>query len=141
MKTDFQKSKKKLAWLSFFIVILLLLIFWLSNLPDDASKTPTQAPLTPSTEHVSLGEQGIIAASTTVGVTKEAYDMSFKALSAKDAVGFYQLQESGQTYDLTIKTKVLVIGTSSGYDEVRFLDGPNIGKTAWVEYEIIQPNR
>lgn len=103
--------------------------------PTVAAPTSTTVQERPT--YVNLGEEGFIVASTTVGVTKDNYDAYFKTLTANDAIGYYQLKESGVIYDLTTKTKALVIDRSWGYDEVRFLDGPHFGKTAWVQYEVV----
>ncbi len=129
------KNKKAVVGLCIFILVCLVFAVWLSMLPTSPNKQAL-----PSNSTVGLGEQGFLAASTTVGVSKDAYDAYFKATSANDAVGYYQLKESGQIFDLTVKTKVLVLSSSWGYDEIRFLDGVHVGQTAWVGYETISQN-
>lgn len=111
-------------------------IFFWSNLPSDSSSpSPTQAPTYPT-----IGQQGYIDANTTIGVSKDAYDAVFKALSANDSTGFYQLEASGEAFELKARTKVLVIDSSWGDTEVRFLAGSHSGETGWVGYESVKSN-
>jgi hypothetical protein len=117
------------------IIILGLTVFLLMHLVDSLSAAPSSA------QHVLPGDQGMLetkgASSTTVGISKAAYDQFFKAVSANDAVGYYQLQQNGQIFSIDNGTKVLVIDSSWGYDQVRFLDGKYVGQTGWAEYEMV----
>ncbi len=115
------------------MVVVVWIGSWFSS-----SATPTDSVTT----HVLLGQQGFLRTSAgstiTVGITKDAYDAYYKAVSANDEIGYSQLLNANKIFSVPDGTKVLVIDSSWGYDQIRFVDGIYTGESAWVNYESIK---
>lgn len=118
----------------------MVLVVWIGSW-FSSSATPTNSV---TTTHVLPGQQGFlrtsIGSTTAVGITKDAYDAYFKAVSANDEIGYYQLLNAGKIFNVPNGTKVLVIDNSWGYDQIRFVGGTHSGESAWVGYEAIKSN-
>ena len=128
-----------------FFLVLVALYFIGTNLPPSSQPTqsatttssaPTIATPTPTKTMQTLHEG--TSSTVDIGVSKEAEQAVFKALSAEDRVGYDQLTQGGQVFEVSAGTEVQVIDTSSGYDRVRFAAGPHVGESGWVVAEWVR---
>lgn len=73
-----------------------------------------------------------------VSVDRAAYDALFKALAAKDDIGFAQLVQSGQVLMIPSGTRVKLIDAGVMSHTVRILEGDHFGESGWVPVEFVK---
>lgn len=71
-------------------------------------------------------------------VNEDAQDAMFKALRAKDEIGWNALVISGRILLIEPETRALVLDSRWGSYEVRLLTGRHIGRIAWVAEEAVK---
>ena len=86
-----------------------------------------------------IGEQATIGITSLVAVDAGALSDMTDLQVVGDDVGLNLLQREGRTFVLDEGTRVLIIDTRFTTVMVRALEGPNAGKTGWVQYGRLRP--
>ncbi len=98
---------------------------------------------TPVNHIVHKGEMAMVVqngrSTAVVATSKDAVHQLSPALDAKDQITVERLTREGKAFELANRTIVKVESESFNEREVRVLDGPFKGRTAWVPFESLKP--
>ena len=72
-----------------------------------------------------------------LAVDDEAWDAMIDAQVANDTIGLRSLLLSGDVFLLDEGTRVLVLDQGFFSTRVRALEGDNMGKAGWVQFELV----
>jgi hypothetical protein len=93
---------------------------------------------TPSAPFASRGEDIRLRKDTFAAATEDDFRAFSKALVAPDNVGALNMLDSGQAFEISAGTMVKVIGGTITLVEVRVMEGPDAGRSAWTFRESVR---
>jgi hypothetical protein len=105
------------------------------------------SPVTETRERhaVHQGETAVLAHGTwstlPVALSKDTVHRLTRAAEIQDQSIIKDLIDRGRAVEVSANTRVRVIGDSYNERQVRLEDGPYAGKTGWVPYEWLKPDR
>ena len=98
---------------------------------------------TPENHIVHKGEAAMVVQAgrptAVVAISRNVSHQLSLALDAKDQIAVERLISGGKAFEVANRTIVKVESESFNEREVRVLDGPFKGRTAWVPFESLKP--
>lgn len=104
---------------------------------EAAAKLSVQ-PLPP---HLVRGQEIIISGDQNnwIAVDSAAWSEAYKASTAGDKHGLYELIVAGRLFVVDDGTPGLLLSIGMQQHEVRILDGPQTGKKGWIDTKLVHP--